>query len=423
MRQVTITKLFQKNAFKAFEFEDVLATFPSHGVMLKSHVDLNPFMEAEKQGGTRGCSMIALPISSAKKTLNYLQSHYPPEVVEAFFRRHPIMVDFETEYWYLANAFVKRRKDGFSKVEGKPKGWEALYTIPKPGVSYRGNHHLKKKEYVEKLKSLFGDDKKTVSLLLSTMKHAYQDLKSTIVVPPSPLVINTGLSLEYALKMNRWFNQYRTGLGLLSCCSYNLHHSAFNQESTYEYIVNQIYELNPKVVVISTPLSENYLEEYIQTPKLPIFRKFVRELATYSITNAAAVIWYNKGHYTANHGMRLLKEGVDAFVYPLKGTCREGGGGALPPGHKYSPILDEYRYMKWDRFLTRAKNIGVGCHLRCCEKEAYDSLRNLTDRQQWDFKRRHELFTRSEQIRQLLEKLNKDGNLDDFDFRLRRNDL
>jgi len=420
MRQVNITKLFQKHALKSFEFEDVLCTFPSYGVMLKSSFDLKPFMEA---GGTIGCSIVTLPQYSAKTTLNYLYNNYPKERVDYFYKKHPIMVDFETEFWYLANKYVQKRKDGFSKIDGKPKEWSSLYTVPKKGVSLQGKNSLQQKKYIEKLKLIFGNPKTIVSLIVSSMKYAYTELKSTIVQPPTPLILNTGLSLEYALKVNEWFNQYRGGLGLLSCCSYNIHHFALNQNSTYEHIINQIYELNPKIVVLSTPLSENYLEEYIHTSKKPIFNKFVKELALYSITQGAIVLWYNKGHYTSNHGMRILKEGVDGFIYPLKGTCKEGGSGNLPFGQMFSKILNDYRYDDWKRYLMIVKNKGIPCHLSCCEKENYISLKNLTDRQQWDFKRKHELFTRSEQIKQLLEKLNKDGNLDDFEFRLKRNNI
>jgi len=255
------------------------------------------------------------------------------------------------------------------------------------------------------------------------MKYAYNDLKTTIITPPTPLIINTGISLQTSIRMNEIFNKYRQTLGLLSACSYNLHHSAFNQESTYDYIINQLHDVLPKIVVISTPTSENYLEEYIHTNKLPIFKKFIKELTLFSITSGAIIIWYNKGHYTSNHGLRVLKDGIDCFMYPLKGTCKEGGGGSLPFGERYSMFLDDYKYIKWDRYLTLIKNKGVGCHLPCCEKENYNSLKDLTDRQQWDFKRKHELFTRSGQIKQLIEKLNKDGNLDDFSFRLERNNL
>lgn len=422
MRQVNITKLFQKNAFKKFEFEEVLATFPSIGLSFKSYLDLNSFIETESKGGTKGCSIISLPLFSAKRTLDYFKRKYSEETFNSFFKNHPIMIDWETEYWFRCNKSCSKRKEAFSKIIGKPQGWEKLYTIPKEH-SNKKHYSLMKKEYIKKLRDFFGDNRKSISLLLSCMRYANQELKSSIVLPPTPLIINTGLSLEYSLNLNRWFNQYRSSLGLISACSYNLHHEAFKQHSTHEKIINQIYELNPKIVVVSTPDSENYLEEYVQSRKKPIFEKFLKELSTYGISSGALIIWHDKGHFTSNHGFRFLKLGFDSFIYPLKGTCKEGGRGNLPVGQRFSPVLDEYSYMKWDKYLTRTKNLGLRCHLKCCVNENYNSLKSLVDRQQWEYKKRHELFTRSEQIKQILEKLDEDGHLDDFHFRLKRNNI
>ncbi|PIN94728.1 hypothetical protein COU61_00305 [Candidatus Pacearchaeota archaeon CG10_big_fil_rev_8_21_14_0_10_35_13] len=282
---------------------------------------------------------------------------------------------------------------------------------------------MKKHVYNERLRNFFGDERKAVQMIVSFMKHAYS-LNSSIVLPPTPLIINTGYSLEVAENVNRWFNQYRVGLGLLSACYYNLHHQAFKQESTYQRIIKQIFEINPKVVIISTPGSENYLYEHVMSMKNPIFKKFIKDLSLYARTNDAVVIWMDKGDYTSNWGLRFLKEGIDCFTYPLKGSGKEfGGKGNIPAGKMFGQILNEYVYEKWDRHLTKIKNSGVSCHLPCCVKETFGSLESLTDRQQWDFKRKHELFTRNEQIRQIIEKLNHEGNLADFEIRLRRNKL
>lgn len=421
-RQVTITKLFQNHGLKSFEFEEVRATFPSFGSGLKSLNDLKAFIEAERTGGTHGCSIISLPLYAAQKLLNYLNIHYPADFVESFFKRHPLMIDFETEFWYLKNQNVEKRKIAFSKIDGKPNGWENLYSLPVPGM--KSNASMQKLAYDSKLKNFFSDEKKSVQMIMSTMKHAHKELKSSIICPPSPLIINTGYSLQIALDMNKWFNQYRVGLDLMSTCYYNLHHEAFKQESTYNKIINQIFEINPKFVVISTPDSENYLYEHVCSMKKPIFKKFIEDLSLYARTTGAIVVWLDKGEYTSNWGLRLLKEGIDCFVYPLKGTGKDfGGKGNLQPGEMFGQILDEYDYKKWDRYLAGIKNKGVSCHLHCCDKESYNSLKSLTDRQQWDFKRRHELFTRSEQIRQILEKLHQDGHLQDFEARLRKNGI
>ena len=127
MRQVTITKLFQKNALKSFEFEEVLTTFPSYGVMLKSYNDLNPFMSTELKGGTKGCSIVSIPLSKANSVINYLHKNYSEEIVGSFYKRHPLMIDWETEYWYSSNQQTEGRKKGFEAIKGKPHGWEKLY--------------------------------------------------------------------------------------------------------------------------------------------------------------------------------------------------------------------------------------------------------------------------------------------------------
>lgn len=420
MRQVTITKLFQKNARKLFEFEDIMVTFPSYGLMIKSSFDLKNFIESENEGGTTNCSIIVLPQSSANQVLGYLERHYPSEYVSSFYKRHPILIDWETEYWYLSNQFVSKRKKSFSKIPGKPKGWDVLFD----GDANKNKGAVKQhKNYVSRLQSFFQNEGNSLKLINSTMTYAYNNLKSSIILPPTPLIKNTGYSLQVSLDMNRWFNQLRRTKKLISGCSYNLHHQAFNQESTHQEIIKQLYDLTPQVVFITTPSSENYLEEYVYSKKKPLFENFVKEVALYGLTNHAIIIWNDKGHYTSNFGMRLLKEGFDCFTYPLKGTCKEGGGGSIPYGERFAAILDEYRYTKWNRFLTRVKNQGVSCHLPCCENESFSTLSALTDRQQWNFKRKHEIQTRNEQLRQFIEKLSAEGNLDDYEFRLRRNEL
>lgn len=422
MRQVTITQLFPSHGIKSFEFEEVRATFPSIGCSLKSINDLKAFIEAEKNGGTNGCSIIFLPLYSAQNLLNYLNSHYSSEFVESFFKRHPLMIDFETEFWYYKNQHVEKRKEAFSKIEGKPKDWETLFSIPIKGI--KDIPSLKKNTYESKIKNFFDDEKRKIQLIVSSMKHAHKELKASIICPPSPLIINTGYSLQASLDMNKWFNQYRVSFDLMSACYYNLHHEAFKQESTYTKIINQIFEINPKFVIISTPDSENYLYEHVCSMKKPIFKKFIKDLSLYARTNGAIVVWLDKGDFTSNWGLRLLKEGIDCFAYPLKGTGKEfSGKGSLKPGEMFGQMLNEYAYQKWDRYLAEAKNKGVPCHLPCCSKENYNSLKSLTDRQQWEFKRKHELFTRSEQVRQILEKLHQEGNLDDFETRLKRNGL
>ncbi|PIN94727.1 hypothetical protein COU61_00300 [Candidatus Pacearchaeota archaeon CG10_big_fil_rev_8_21_14_0_10_35_13] len=103
MRQVNITKLFQGHALKRLEFEEVRATFPSFGVSIKSAVDLKPFLETERLGGTNGCSIITIPLSSSKRIMKKLNNEEDREFIGALFKRHPIMIDPETEAWYTSN--------------------------------------------------------------------------------------------------------------------------------------------------------------------------------------------------------------------------------------------------------------------------------------------------------------------------------
>lgn len=418
-KSISINKVFSENTTKELRFAEVRATFPSIGFGIRSYVDLNPFLDTEKEHAIQNISLLCLPIFSARKMIYQIGYKLSDERQEIFFKNHPIMVDWETEHWYKSTSLTERRLKAFEHIKDKPDGWKKLFTIPNkddPNANRR-NFHISKAKYDKKLKDFFGKGGKSIRLVTACMKYAYEELKSSFVIPPAPFIIDSGISSEKALEVNEIFNSYAKTFDLFTAAYYNLHPNVLEYRSVHKKILDQINRLEPKIVIIAGQDCNEYLfpKNHYNTKK-PNFDKFMQDLAIYARTTESVVLWLDKGDYSSSYGFKLIKQGLDGFIYPLKGNSMESSSGVL----QYGSILDEYVYYTWNKWLGKIKTESP-CHLDCCKDLKKQEFKDMTPHQQWAHKRKHELILRNTQMNQLLEKLNKEGNLGDFVFRLKRN--
>ena len=414
-KSISLTKVFEQNSTKELSFGEVRATFPSIGFSLKSHVDLNPFLETERNNTISNISIVSIPISSSKTLKNQLNTKLTKD--DVFYKTHPLMVDFETEYWYKSDHATLKRKKAYETISGKPVGWDGLFTIPPPSEANRRNYSISSTEYNNKLRDFFGNESRSVRLVTSCMNHAYKELNASLVLPPAPLIIDAGVSTEKSLYVNQLFNQYRGTLDLFKAAYYNLHPNVLKFRSVHQKILNQIYELNPEVVIISAIDSEKYLfPKNHYNDKKPNFDTFMNELATYAKTTNAVVLWYDKGRYSSSYGFKLIQKGIDGFIYPVRGHSQESPGGTL----MYGSVLDEFTYNTWKYYLSKMKK-WIPCERDCCKRLSPEELRSMTEHQQWHHKRIHEVIVRNSQMNHLLEKLHAEGTLRDFSVRLKQN--
>ena len=62
--------------------------------------------------------------------MGYLWGKASDTITGPFFKNHPILIDWETEHWYLSNKTTQKRKKAFSKITGisKDKKFHIYYT-------------------------------------------------------------------------------------------------------------------------------------------------------------------------------------------------------------------------------------------------------------------------------------------------------
>jgi hypothetical protein len=420
-KSIQLLQIFSNNILKKFEFGNVIAKFPSVGFGFGSYHDIKALIEAEKKSPLNNFSIVCLPLSKSDRVINYLLNNKTKEEIEMFYHNHPIMMDWETEYWYKCDSKTPKVKEAFKKLKGKPEGWETLFPESKT-MENRRNGLTAKKDYLDRLKAFFSDDKKITPFVTSILRYAYDDMNARIIAPPTPLIIDRAISLEVSLKINETFNKIRSIKGIFKTVSYNIHEKVFDLPSIFNKITQQIYNLTPEIVIISGVDCDRYLfPKNIYNGRKANFDKFIDDLSAYSKSHGAIVIWQDKGDFSSSYGLKLIKEGLDCFIYPLKGRSSSSGfkGG---DGPAYANILDETSYYKWTKYVEMCQIRGeVPCEKECCKGLTVEDIENMLPNPQWIHKKVHEIITRNHQFNHILTKLQNEGNLNDYEVVLTKN--
>lgn len=409
---------FPKNTLKSYENGDVLTTFPSVQFHVSSSRQLYSLMKAGFKFGTEQVSGITIPLKNAVRIHSALMKGKYKEQKSSFTNNKTIAYDPETEYWYRSNQGTIDRKKAFSSLEEKPSGWTRLYRTPSKSKKHM-SYKEKIRDYENRLRSFFSEDKNLTKLTMAFMRFS-KSLDASIFLPPAPMVIGTGVSLEYCLKVNRIFNKYRGIHGVPKSVYYPLHPRALDSNYILSQIKDQVFELKPKLVTIGTIKGQKYLPPDVDyKERNSRFENFTEDIGLYSRTNPNSIVtWYDKGHYSSPYGYKLIKRGFDSFICPLTSNYYEGGGRGGP---KYGSTLHGYKYYDWKEYLKLSE--GVPCEKECCAEYNRRDLEEMSPHQQWKYKRMHEIGTKNAQFRRLISKLRNEGSLKDFDVRLKRNKI
>ncbi len=414
--QISIVKAFEKNATKVYRFGELTTTFPAAQFYVSSSRQLNRLLDCDSEFGVNHINGIIVPITTAAKLYSALFNGKNKERGAIFARTKTIAYDFETEYWYFKGEAAKKRKKAFGMIDQLPKGWEKLYTEKGDDRGWRWDLI----QYNSKISEFFSNDGNVIKLVMAAMRFANTNLNASIIMPPTPMIIDGGASLHYCLNVNDVFNKYRSMHGIPKTVYYPIHKKAMDVRYIYNQILKQIQEIEPEIVIIGTIHGHEYIfPRNVFDGRKKHFEEFTDELGLYARTTNSIVMWYDKGDFCSSYGLKLVKKGFDGFISPLKGNYNEGGGGGGGPQYAY--MLHDYAYYKWAKYLELSEE--VPCEKECCKDLRRGDLEAMPPHQQWVHKQRHEIVTRNAQMKQLVEKLHSEGRLDDFEVRLKRNKI
>ena len=405
-----LEKQYRERCRKRLSRGNVSAIFPSINFSIKNKSDVNIIALNANQY----VSGVTLPISRATK-INRAISGLPNERKEAFYRNVPIVADFETEAWYYQNKHTLEVKKGFSTIKEIPSEVQKLFTYSKEQNKRRPLSWMTLKiNYINKLNLAFSTDEVITGLVTACLQHSANELLATISLPPAPLIVGDDASKRYCIKVNEISAKYNKFFDIFNTLYYPLKPSAIDSSGVRRSIIEQVYRLQPNIVIIGTLKSQEFLFPSNKFDlRKPNFKLLINELATYAKSNNALVGWYDKGDFSSSYGMQLIKDGFDFIITPLNGRTTDSGGKGGPV---YAYILDEYSYLSWDRFLREKSDH----YLNTLSGE---KLKTLTPREQWDYRKIKELCTRKEQLKEIHEQLEDSGSLDGYEIRLGANKI
>ena len=404
--EITLEQQYRERCVKRLSRGNVSAVFPSANFVIKNKSDTNIIAI----GSNQYTSGITIPISKATKVIRAISS-LPSERHDAFYRNVPIISDFETEGWYYQNEQTPKIKSAFTAIKEMPLEVSRLFT-------YRYNQKVSwnalKEQYISKLNNILSDDKILTGLVTSCLQYASNELMATVSLPPAPLIVGNDASKTFCMRINEINAKYSKFFNIFKTLYYPLNPTAIDNSGVKRSIVDQVYRLQPDVIILGTLKSQEFLFPSNKfNLRKPSFKSLVTELEIYAKANNALVGWYDKGDFSSSYGLQLIKDGFDFFISPLNGRTTNGGGKGGP---SYAYILDEYSYLSWDRFLKEKSNH----YLNALTEE---KLRALTYREQWDYRKIKELRTRQEQIKEIHEQLTESGSLDGYEIRLGANKI
>lgn len=405
---ITLERQYTDRCVKRFEHGDVTSIFPSINFEVKSRLDI----DAIASNSNIYLSGITLPISKAPNCIRAIE-RLPTDRKEAFYSNTPIIADFESEFWYITAKETMSRKKAFTSIKEMPNAAQNLFRINK-GKYNHVSFTNKKKDYLERLNNTFGREETLTGIVGASMQHATSEMSASIPLPPAPLIVGDDASKFFCLEVNRKHIELSKFFGLLKVAYYPLNTTAIGDNRIFRSILDQIYGLEPDIVIIGTLKSHEFLfPNHKFDLRKPKFKEFVKEIAVYAKSHTALVGWYDKGDFSSSYGMLLIKEGFDFFITPLNNRLLTGGGSGENKGPQYAHILNEYVYLSWDRYKKEALN-----HINT---KNLAELNSIPAAEQWKYKRLVEIKTRLEQFKEIHENLEKVGSLEGYEVRLNLN--